>query len=468
MQIIAFLSVIVLARILTPAEIGIFSIANAIIVIAYEIRSFGVGQYVVQEKELSLDKMRAAAGVMFLASWAVAAMLIAGSPLLASFYGEPGVQAIVLVLSVNFIVIPFGGIISSVLQREMAFGKIYNVRLLASLVYAVSAVSLALIGLSYMSMAWAGLLGVVVSVLGFLYYRPVEVPVMPGLREFRRVFAFGSFASGASLLRRVAEAVPELIIGRLLTMATVGYFSRAYGLLLLFSRAVLWGIRPVMLPHLSAQLRNDGDAAGSYLKSISWVTALAWPFYGFLVLTGYPVIRILYGDQWDAAFPIVQALGLWACLEVLYCFSAELLVAVGAVKRLFWREVISLPVRILLIYWLVGYGVLFVGAALAVVGVLEFLLTSHFIRLATGISIRRVLEASLGSALITLTALAAPLAVALSMEIGPDRYLLPVVLAGAGGLLGWLLGIRWTRHEIGGELDRGWRRLRGYVAEVRG
>src|SRR5262245_52109166 len=84
-------SMVVLARILTPGEIGIYSVAAAVVLLTAMIRDFGVAEYLIQEQDLSRDTMRAALAAQILVSWMLAVLLFLSSGALAAFYNEPGV-----------------------------------------------------------------------------------------------------------------------------------------------------------------------------------------------------------------------------------------------------------------------------------------------------------------------------------------------------------------------------------------
>ncbi|MEE8332516.1 MAG: oligosaccharide flippase family protein, partial [Alphaproteobacteria bacterium] len=90
-------TVMILARLLTPAEIGIFSVGIAMVGLAHTLRDFGVGNYLIQEKELTPDRVRTAFGVTLVIAWIMAGVLIALSGPMAGFYSEPGVRQVMLV-----------------------------------------------------------------------------------------------------------------------------------------------------------------------------------------------------------------------------------------------------------------------------------------------------------------------------------------------------------------------------------
>ena len=84
---------------------------------------------------------------------ALAAFTFADS--VASFYGEPGLRSFLRVLAPTFLLAPFSGIPMALMRREMAFSSLAVINVSCALLNVVSVTTLALLGFSYMSLAWA-------------------------------------------------------------------------------------------------------------------------------------------------------------------------------------------------------------------------------------------------------------------------------------------------------------------------
>jgi O-antigen/teichoic acid export membrane protein len=83
---------IIIARLLTPEEIGIFAVGAVIIGFAQTMRAFGVGSYLVQEKELNEVKIRAAFMVTLCMAWIMGVITLAVAPWAGDFYKAPDVS----------------------------------------------------------------------------------------------------------------------------------------------------------------------------------------------------------------------------------------------------------------------------------------------------------------------------------------------------------------------------------------
>ena len=155
--ILQFSSSLVIARLLSPKEIGIYSIAAAIVSIAQLFRNVGVANYLVAEEELSHDKIRAAFGVQLVTSWILALLVFLSSGFVADFYHEEGVRHVMTISSISFLLAPFGGVTITLLLREMRHLERAVVDIASTVVHIGLSVSLAYAGYGYMSLAWAAL-----------------------------------------------------------------------------------------------------------------------------------------------------------------------------------------------------------------------------------------------------------------------------------------------------------------------
>jgi len=121
---ISFASNIVLARLLLPSEIGIFSTALAVLAILHAIRDFGLGRYLLKEPILTDDKIRTVFGVAILISWSLGAIIFVFRGQAAEFYRERQIAEILGWLSVNFVFLPFGQPALALMRRERRYGRL--------------------------------------------------------------------------------------------------------------------------------------------------------------------------------------------------------------------------------------------------------------------------------------------------------------------------------------------------------
>ncbi len=327
--ILRFISTIIVARLLSPEEIGIYSVAFVLISIGHVLRDFGVAQYLIQQKELNEQKIRAAFATMFFIAWSLWLILFVCKSQFAQFYDEPRLNDALTVLTIIFLLAPFGSVRIALLRRDMHFKTLAKINVFSYTSLFIVTLTLCYMGYSFMSLVWGQLAGVVATILGCIVACGRRYWYWPSLSGMKDVFKFGINITSANIAENTAEGAPDLFIGKLLNMESVGIFSRAQGCVSLFKIFVSASVWPVILPYFSMKNREDGDILPDYLKAIEIYTAFAWPFFICLMILAEPIVLLLYGSQWIASIQLVKVLSLAAVFEASFAFRNPLLVAMG-------------------------------------------------------------------------------------------------------------------------------------------
>ncbi len=384
---IQFFASIIIARLLTPEEIGVFSVAISLIGFAHLIRNFGIGEYLIQEKNLTPSKTRSAFTLTLLLAWILAAIIYFSRQSVAAFYNEPGIARVFEIITINFILIPFGANSISIMRRNMRFDQIMLINLMSALVGASTGVICALKGMSYLSLAWGAIAGTSITILGAIFYSPKEFIFRPGFSDLKAVIHYGSFSSINQILQHLSTTAPDIILGKLQNMYSVGIFSRATGTLNIIATILVNGIRPILMPYFAQIDRENKQLDEQYLKLVSIATLIIWPVIILAIFLAPNIISLLYGDQWLEAVPILQILAFEGFLWPFTLFAEDLLKATGNVKKLAKMESIISPIRFTAIIIAAPYGLKYVALASVITSFIKYLL---FLLLLKKINIRTI------------------------------------------------------------------------------
>lgn len=447
-------STVILARILTPEQTGIFAVAVVFSLLASTFRDFGVGEYLIQERELNHEMLRAALTVNIAVSWTMGLLLFAIAPWVADFYRAAAVQTVLRVLAINFLFIPFGAVTMAWYRRELNFKPILLAGLAANLSSFVVSIALALNGFGHMSLAWASVAGVVVTVITAIALRPAGFPRWPGLQGIGRVFHFGKFASGVYFFGQAGKGAPEMIIGRAQDMASVGMFSRAYGLIEIFNRLVLRALMPVYLPYFARSVRESGTPRQGLATAIAMLTAVGWPFLLFMGVAAYPAVRVIYGEQWLAAVPLAQVLSVVGAIEIIYFPAKEALLAQGLAKESNSLQMIMQGMRVVGLLAAVPFGLPGACWGLLAAAIGGALASHVYLARQSAWTAADAWRAMKPSLLVTAIVILPFFALATVLPIGPSNFVI-MGLAGAAICTPlWFLALRWTRHPLWAEITR--------------
>lgn len=440
-------SSIVIARLLSPAEVGLFGVAFAAIAIATGLRHFGVVDYLVQLRELGRDDMGRAFAVTMGVALALAALVWGVRDWLAAYYGEPRLAPLLGLLAFNVLLSPFGIAALAVLQREYAFATLQVASLAGIVAGAVVAIVLAALGHGAASLAWGQLATSATQVGALALVRPRAVFCPPVLRGLGGILRFGGFRSMTLVVTTISDHVAPLVIGRGLGFAAVGLYDRAYGIEARVLDLVASATRPMFVALAEAK-RDPARLRGFVLLSAGNLTAIVWPMLVLTAIMAEPIIQLLYGDAWRDAAPILRVMVLGGLAGILGIVPYELMTADGRTFTQMAIEWFGATLKIGLLLALVSHGLVAAAGAHAVALVVVGVLLWGFSMRRLGLGPGALATLLARSAAISLGAGAGP---ALLIAAGAPAALgsLPtLLLAGPLALAGWLLAAGLLRHTI--------------------
>ena len=464
-QFITFGASMVVARLLTPAEMGVFAVSMGLIAMLAALRTMGISRYFITLPTLSTAELRLYAGLNWVLGVGFAGLLVAVSWWASGFYHNPEVGTSLRILAIAQALSPVGAVPGLLLIREMRFDKTLWIGLAASAVQAVTVLSLAALGWGPLSLAWAQVAGNVSTSLGNALAVPDKAELWPSLKGWRRPLGFGGWLTATTISSSLGVQAADLITGRVLGLASTALLSRASSL---GTQIGVMFYATVTQPALPAFVRAEQEETDGmkrvYLRFVAVITGLIWPAYAGLAIWAEPVIVLLFGAQWRASAALLPMI----CLASIISYAAmpyhEVLVARHRVRLFFLCETGLLASWLALLLVTTRFGLLAVAWACVANSLIAITVYVTALRLAIGLRLSEIAAVWWRSAVPAAVAAA----VAGLVRISPlaTAWPLPLVLlltAGLGGAA-WLAAIWLVRHEFRDhalELLRwGWARMR--------
>jgi O-antigen/teichoic acid export membrane protein len=448
---LGLLTTAVLARLLTPAEMGVFLVGRALVIIVESLRDFGITNYLIQARTITTERVRTAFTVTLISSVALSVLLYAFGGEIAGYYGESGLRPVLHLAAVQILFLPFSATVLALLRRDMAFDAIAWISTVAAIAYSVAAIGLAAVGFSYMSLAWASLVNAVITTAAAVLHRRDLRIFWFSTHDWRQVFSFGGVSYATSLLNSLAANAPQLILGRVLGSGAVGIFTRACMLSQLFDRMVIDGLSPVMLPAFSGKVRDGHDLKGAYLRAIESVTALHWPFLLCLALLADPIVDIVLGPQWLEVAPLLRIVAMASMCLFPAFLTYPVLVATGRIGDTLIASLITIPASLIVMIVASFAGLYAAAASLFISLPIQVGVALMFVHRQIPFSLRELLGALKKSAMVAACAATAP-AITILVCGRFDLSLLQACAAGLGAALGWVVALSVVKHPLLGEM----------------
>ena len=322
-----------LARLLSPVDYGLFGLAAVYTGLATILSQFGVAAALVQRAELTPRIVRAGFTVSVLGGVLTAALVWITAPLAATLLGTTELTPIIRGLSLGFVIASPGFVAEGLSQRKLAWRRLMWVEVGAFFLgYAIPAVWMALAGYGVWALVGSALAQNFVRTAALLALEPH--PKWPRIGpEIRELLRFGSGFTLARVFNYGAAQGDNLVVGRVLGVASLGYYSRAFKLMMILVTYFAAVITRVLFPIMS-RLQNDQDRLRStYLTGAAVLGLISAPLGAVLVVLAPEFILVVLGPKWIPATVPFQILTAGIVLRNVYLMAYCLDGALGAMRR---------------------------------------------------------------------------------------------------------------------------------------
>lgn len=460
---ISLAMVAAMSRLLNASEIGVAAIGMGTAAVAFSTREFVTSEFLIQRDEVSDEDVRTGFTLLLGFSLAIAATLTLSSSYIASFYSHPDLRDFIILLAIAGVFDALSGSVAAMLRRNMEFGALTRINAVSGALNAAIAICLAGLGFGFMSFAW-GLLAssVAKSSLSFLAH-PVAGVFRPSLRGWRVVLRFGIYKGTMSIVDRVYENLPPMILGRIMPIAFAGLYNRANLISGIPDRFVLSAVYSVTFPALAVEARLRKDITAPYLKAVGYITVLYWPCLVGLAILAYPAVRLGLGSNWLAAVPLVRILALAAVFWFPCVLAYPVLLALGENRSAFLSQLIGRCASAVILCAASPFGVTALAASQFIAIPFQMVVALIFTKRHIPYEWRQLLAISCRSGGVTLLAMAGPLLIAAAGDFRFEQSFPEALLSIVLSFFGWLAGVILLKHPFLEEI----RNLIGAVAPRR-
>jgi len=426
-------SLMVLARLLDPKDFGLVAMVTVVTGVFSLFKDAGLSMATVQRATITNEQVSTLFWINMLVGAVLGILSLAIAPILVSFYQEPRLFWVTVALATGFLFNAAGVQHSALLQRDMRFGALSVIEIIALLVSIAVGICMAIGGYGYWALVGMAVISPAVSTV-CLWSIATWVPGVPhrgvGISSMIR---FGGTATLNILVVYVAYNLEKVLLGRFWGAETLGIYGRAYQLINIPTENLNSASGGVAFAALS-RLQDDPPRFKNYfLKGYSIILAMTLPITIACALFANDIILILLGPKWKEAIPIFQLLTptilvfalinpMWWLLSSLGLLGRSLKIALVIAPLVIAAYIIGLP-----------YGP--TGVAFAYSSVMTLWLVPHIAWCIHGtmISSRDILKAS--SQPFVSAIVAAAFAFAAQFFYGQLFYPFPRLLLGCGILV---------------------------------
>jgi PST family polysaccharide transporter len=341
------ISVVVMARLVSPADHGLFAMAASLTTILLLFRDLGLGAAALQAPTLSKEQDASVWWAHVVLGLVLCAATLAFAAATADFYGEPALTRVLVVMSPSMILIGLSAWPRTWLTRELRITELNRIETIAAVVATVAMIAAGWFGAGAYSFA----VFLLVSEAVILF----EVWRVSGWRPRARfrwqslqpLFSPGFNLTGHGVLTYFQQQTDLLLMGRWFGAHALGTYARPSQLLFLAQTHVTAPLSQVLLSSLSRLGRGSQEFASHARGTINLIAHLTLPLAAICIAQPWIVVRILLGADWDEAAPLLRWLAVAAMTSYLTAAVYPIAVASGHSRRLVIMAGVSLPLLVI-------------------------------------------------------------------------------------------------------------------------
>ena len=336
---IQFVVLIILARILQPAEFGLIAMLTVFISLGQVFLDSGFATALIQKKktnhidENSVFYFNIICGlVLFIFLWFTA-------PWISRFYNEPSLILLTRVLSFTFIVDSFGILHYTLMKRSINFKRLAKISVIASSFSGVIAILMAYNDYGVWSLVGYTAVNKLSRVILYWLYNSWRPRFIFSFNSLRSMFNYGINILFVSLLQTLFNNIYLLVIGKLFTPADLGFYSRANSLQKIPVQNISGILSRVTFPIFSRIQDEKHKLKRGLKKTISSAAFITFPLMIGMYVSAKPLVIVLLTSKWLPLVPYLELLCFIGLIYPLNAINLNVLKSIGKSKLLLNLEI---------------------------------------------------------------------------------------------------------------------------------
>jgi len=375
---IQFLVMIIMARLLTPKDYGLVGMVAIFIAVSQSLVDSGFSQALIRKQ----NRTETDNSTVFYFNIVVGALLyfilFAIAPWVADFYDSPELTALMRVVCLSVVFNSFVVVQRALLTVNIDFKTQAKASLTAAIVSGIVGISMAYSGFSYWSIVAQQLVNLGLNTLLLWIFARWRPRLIYSWNSFRELFTFGSKLMASGLLDVIYRNMYLLVIGKVFTASSLGYYTRAHQFAEFPSSNLTGIIQRVTYPVL-CQIQNDDERLALIYRRFLRVSAfLIFPLLVGLSAVAEPFILLLLKEQWLFASTLLQIICFGMMWYPIHAINLNLLQVKGRSDLFLRLEIIKKILAVIILCITVPMGLIAMCVGQIFSSIICLIINTHY------------------------------------------------------------------------------------------
>lgn len=375
---VAFVVMIIMARILTPDDYGLVGMLTVFIAISQALIDSGFSQALIRKQ----DRHEIDNSTVFYFNIIVGALLYLilffSAPLIARFYEEPLLIPLTRVISLSIIINSFAVVQRALLTVEIDFKTQAKASLSAAIVSGIVGISMAYTGWGVWAIVWYQIINLLVNVLLLWYFSKWHPSLQYSWQSFKGLFGFGSKLAISGIIDTLYNNIYLIVIGKVFKASDLGYYTRAQQFAAFPSSNLTGIIQRVTFPVLCT-IQNDDDRLRSVYRRFLRLSAfIIFPLMTGLAVLAKPVVLLLLKEQWAFAATLLSIICFQMMWYPIHAINLNLLQVKGRSDLFLKLEIWKKCIGVFIMCVTIPFGLVAMCVGGIITSIISLIINTHY------------------------------------------------------------------------------------------
>lgn len=380
-RLVAFLRVVILARILIPSQFGIFGIVSMALGLLEILTEAGINIFLIQEKEGIKPYVNDAWLVSIIRGLLITTFIILTGPFVISFFKIPQAYDLILLISA----VPFirGFINPSIVnyQKELQFNKEFYLRTAIFIFDSLIAVIVSLITRSATGLVMGLISGAILEViLSFVFLRPIP-KIKFNFQKISKIIHSGKWVTLYGIFNYAASRGDSIAIGKLLGPGLLGIYQVGYAISTIPVSEIADTANKVTFPVYAKIAGDINRLKKGFMKTILFVSAISVLIGTVIFFFPKDLFILIFGQKWADTMIVLKPLAIYGVIRAISGATSSLFLSVGRqnyVAGTTFARFITLTITIIPLT--ATYGIFGSSISVLLSGIIELPISWYFVK----------------------------------------------------------------------------------------
>ncbi len=361
---LALIKIAILARILLPAQFGIYGIATLVLGFLEMLTETGINIFLVQQKEKIDEYIDSAWVVSVIRGLLIGILIFIFAPYIANYFKNTDATFILYLVGIVPIIRGFINPACIKYQKNLEFNKQFKYDSVIFLVDAIFAISIGVATKSENSLIYAMIISTALEViLSFIYFKPTPKFIFEKEKTLK-VINRGKWITGAGVANYLFQNIDDIVVGRVMGTASLGIYQQAYKISTLPVSEVGEVFNKVTFPIYVSLKEDKIRLKNAFLKTLLIICLFVFPFGYFVFKFPIEIIKFVLGNAWVSAAPVLQILAIYGVIKAISNSFFSLFLGIDKQEVVTYITLFSTVCLIAILYPLIKiFGILGAGYA---------------------------------------------------------------------------------------------------------